>query len=122
MTINSHVIKIKHIAWTLGILVSISTGIWRASAWSQNLTNEIKIGIDKDKQQDTIMAKIEQRQDGMYKMMYTMYLADSIERSMKNPELMEKVYAITNNKNTVPKETLMVNEYSTEDLGKDSLE
>jgi len=120
VTINSHVIKLKHIAWTLGILISISTGIWRASAWAQDVKNDIKQGIEKDKQQDTLMAKFEQRQDGMYEMMRIMFVIDSLERA-GDTKLMEKVYAITNNKDTVPKKTLMVNEYSTDNLVKDSL-
>lgn len=120
MTLNSHVIKLKHIAWTLGILISIATGLWRASAWAQNVKNGIEAGIDKDKQQDTLIANITITQKQMFQMMRTMFVIDSLENA-DDTKLMERVYAITNCKDTIP-DTLGTNEWSTEYTEKDSLE
>lgn len=121
MTLNSHVIKLKHIVIILGILSGIATGLWRASAWAQNVKNGIEAGVDKDKQQDTLIADITITQKQMFQMMRTMFVIDSLERA-GDTKLMARVYAITNCEDTIPEDTLGTNEWSTEYTEKDSLE
>ena len=116
MTLNNGWRKAKNIS----VIIAIIGGIGALGGWYKTYADSTAVTAETLKTHTKEIANLEENYKGMHDMMRTMFVIDSIKNA-DDTELMSRVYAITNNKDTVP-ETLGTNEWSTDNLGKDNLE
>lgn len=104
----------------ISVIIGILSGLGLLGRWYMVYAQNSAVTTETLKTHTKEIDELKDNQKQMYLMMRTMFVIDSLERA-GDTKFMGKVYAITNNKDTVP-ETLNTNEYSTDNLPKDSLE